>query len=153
MLLLAQSLPDSQTMLAEIRALRLDLRNTAATIQRVQIVMYRLQAQAMSLERATGRVDMARGQCKAAQDGQKFAAAQIEELKRESSQNGADQKGLELRISQFQATLEVSVSQAQQCLGEQADAEAQLRVEQGKMSELESQLEQLDRVLAGEARK
>jgi hypothetical protein len=43
--------------------------------------------------------------------------------------------------------------QAQQCQGEQADAEAQFRLEQAKMSELENQLEQLDRVLAGEGKK
>jgi hypothetical protein len=60
MLLLAMNqdaLPDSpmaQTMLAEIRALRMDLKNTAAIIQRVQIVMYRLQVQSASLDRASG---------------------------------------------------------------------------------------------------
>jgi chromosome segregation ATPase len=148
-----EALPDSQTVLPEIRALRLDLRNTAATIQGVQIVMYRLQAQAMSLERATGRLDMARGQCKAAQDGQKFAAAQIESMKKQNAQNGDKQKNIQQMISQLQANTEIWATQAQTCQGEQADAEAQFRVEQAKMSELENQLEQLDQALAGQGKK
>jgi chromosome segregation ATPase len=150
------ALPDSQmaqTVLTEIRALRLDLRNTAATIQRVQIVMYRFQAQAANLERATGRLDVARGQCKQAEEQQKAAAVQIEEMKKQSGQNGDEQKNIQQIILQLRANTEIWVTQAQTCQGEQADAEAQFRVEQAKMSELENQLEQLDRVLADQGRK
>ncbi|HVO98052.1 MAG TPA: hypothetical protein VMT15_08290 [Bryobacteraceae bacterium] len=148
-------MPDqaADSLIAEIRALRLDLRDTAAAIQRVQIVMYRLQAQWAFVEKATGRLDMARTQCKQAEDGQKIAAFQIEKLKKQSLQNGGDQKNIEQMITQFQATMEIAANQAQQCLGEQADAEAQFRLEQAKMSDLENQLEQMDRVLAGIGRK
>lgn len=141
-----EALPDS--LVAEIHALRMELQNTAATIQRVQIVMYRLQAQGYSLEKATGRLDMARGTCKQAQDQQKFTATQIEQMKKQSSQSGPEQKNAEQMSFQFQAQMEMWVSQAQQCQGEQADAESQFRLEQAKMSELENQLDQLDRVLA-----
>jgi chromosome segregation ATPase len=144
---------DTDSLISEIRALRFDLQNTAATIQRVQIVMYRLQAQGASVERATGRLDMARGQCKQAQEQQKMVGAQIEQFKKQSPQSGVEQKNVEQVISQFQATMEVWVSQAQQCQGEQAEAEAQFRMEQAKMSELENQLEQLDQILAGRGRK
>jgi hypothetical protein len=137
------------SLLAEIHALREDLRSTTAAMQRVQIVVYRLQAQAVLLEKAAGRVEMARGVCKQAEDGQKTAAAQIEEMKKQSLQNAVDQKMIEQVILQFQANMEASARQAQECLGERADAEAQFRLEQAKMGELENQLEQLDRVLAG----
>ncbi len=147
MLLLALS-NDQDSLIAEIHALRMELQNTAATIQRVQIVMYRLQAQSYSLEKATGRLDMARGQCKQAQDQQKFTVTQIEQMKKQGSQNGPEQRNVEEAISRLQAQMEMWVSQAQQCQGEQADAENQFRLEQAKMSELEGQLEQLDRVLA-----
>jgi chromosome segregation ATPase len=144
---------DAQTMLEEIRALRLDLRNTAATIQRVQIMMYRLQAQSALLWKATERLEMARGQCKQAQEQQKSTAVQIEQMRKQGSQTGVDPKNIEQVIFQLQANTEMWASQAQQCQGEQADAEAQFRVEQAKMNELENQLEQLDRVLAGYGRK
>ncbi|HTB10619.1 MAG TPA: hypothetical protein VK752_03565 [Bryobacteraceae bacterium] len=139
----------ADSLLAEIHALREDLRSTSAAMQRVQIVLYRLQMQAFLVEKATGRLDMARAQCSAAESGQKGAAAQIEEMKKQSSQSGVDQKVIEQKISQFQTIMEASARQAQECLAEQADAEAQFRLEQGKMSELEGQLERLDRVLAG----
>jgi hypothetical protein len=64
-----------------------------------------------------------------------------------------EQKAIEQMIFQFQATMEMWATQAQQCQGEQADAEAQFRLEQAKMGELENQLEQLDQVLAGHGRK
>jgi chromosome segregation ATPase len=148
--------PDSQmeqTLLSEIRALRLDLRNTAATIQRVQIVMYRLQAQAALVDKAEQRLDQARGQCKLAQDQQKFTATQIEQVRKQNANNAADQKAAEQMISQLQAAMETWVGQAQQCQVEQVDAETQFRAEQAKMTALEDQLVQLDQVLAGHDRK
>ncbi len=148
--------PDSQmaeTVLSEIRALRLDLRNVAATIQRVQIAMYRLQAQDAVVDKVTQRVEMARGVCKQAQEQQKATAAQLELIKKQSSQNGVDQKQIEQEIAMLQGTLEVWNGQSQQCQVDQVDAEGQFRVEQAKRSELENQLEQLDRILAGQERK
>jgi hypothetical protein len=147
--------PDSQmaqTLLTEIRALRLDLRDTAATMQRVQIVMYRLQAQAALVDKAEQRLDQARGQCKQAQEQQKFTATQIEQVRKQNA-NAADQRAAEQIISQLQAAMETGAGQAQQCQVEQIDAEIQFRTEQAKMSALEDQLVQLDQVLAGHDRK
>ena len=59
--------PDSQmtlALLAEIRQLRLDLQGAAATIQRVQIGMYRLSTQSAQLERAKERREQAHNTCK-----------------------------------------------------------------------------------------
>jgi hypothetical protein len=150
------ALPDSQmaqTLLTEIRALRLDLRNTAATVQRVQTVMYRLQAQAALMDKAEQRLDQAREQCKLAQDQQKFTATQIEQVRKQNANNAADQKAAEQMISQFQAAMETWAGQAQQCQVEQVDAETQFRAEQAKMTALEDQLAQLDQVLAAIDRK
>ena len=139
----------AETVLTEIRALRLDLRNVAATIQRVQIVMYRLQAQDAVVDKITQRLDTARVVCKQAQEQQKAVAAQIELIKKQSAQNGVDQKQIEQEIAGLQSTLEMWNSQLQQGQVDQVDAEAQFRLEQAKRSELENQLEQLDRILAG----
>jgi hypothetical protein len=145
----AQAVPDAQTMLTEIRALRLDLRNTAVIMQRAQIAMYRLQAQAAFVEKATQRLDMARGQCKQLQEQQKFAAAQMERMKKQGPQNGVDPKQAEQMMFGLQAGMDAWAEQMQQCQAEQMEAESQFRMEQGKMVELEQQLARLDQVLAG----
>jgi len=96
-------LPDSQatlSVLTEIRQLRHDLQTTAATIQRVQIVMYRLQAEAALMD-ATQRLDQARGGCTQGQMQRKRLAAQIEqaETRKRNAQNPSDQKAAEEMLS------------------------------------------------------
>ena len=138
----------AQTLLTEIRTLRQDLRNTAATIQRVQILMYRIQVQAALADKAEQRLELARNQCKAAQDQQKSVSAEIEQLRKQNANNAAGEKVTETAISQLQAQMETWTGQAQQCQVEQIDAETHFRAEQAKMTALEEQLTQLDRVLA-----
>jgi len=140
--------PMALTLLTEIRTLRLDLRNTAATIQRVQILMHRIQVQAALADKAEQRLELARNQCKAANDQQRSVSAEIEQLRKQNADNAADQKVTERTISQLQAQMETWTGQAQQCQVEQIDAETQFRAEQAKMTALEEQLTQLDRVLA-----
>jgi len=63
--------PDSQltqAVLSEVRQLRQDLQSTAAIIQRVQIVVYRIQAQEGQLVRAMQRLETARNICKRERD-------------------------------------------------------------------------------------
>jgi hypothetical protein len=146
-------LPDSQatqSVLTEIRQLRHDLQTAAATIQRVQIVMYRLQAGAALMHRATQRLDQARGGCTQGQMQRKRLAAQIEqaETRKRNAQNPSDQKAAEEMLSNLKASDEMWASQEQECLIEQTEAETQFRAEQAKMNELQAQLDKLDRLLA-----
>ncbi len=83
--------PLSQAVLTEIRTLRQDLRNAAATTQRVEILMFRLQMQAALADKAEQRLELARNQCKAAQDQQKFVGTQIEQLRKQNANDAADQ--------------------------------------------------------------
>ncbi|HTS50116.1 MAG TPA: hypothetical protein VMH05_19355 [Bryobacteraceae bacterium] len=147
----SQDLQIARTLVTELRELRQDLRNTAASIQRVQIVMYRLQAQATLVDKAAQRFDQARGECKAAEIQKTFTATQIEraEARKRNSQNASEQKAAEDLISGLQSSIQELAEQAQRCQVDQTDAENQLRTEQSKMSELESQLEKLDQSLAG----
>src|SRR5215475_3861790 len=74
--------PDSsamQNMLLEVHQLRQDLQIIAATIQRVQIVMYRLQAESAAVDRVTQRLDSARNECNAMQSQRKMRISQIEQ--------------------------------------------------------------------------
>jgi chromosome segregation ATPase len=145
----------TQPMVTEIRELRQDLRNVAATIQRVQIIMYRLQAQSALVDKASQRLDQARSECKQAQMQQKLVASQIEraETRKRNSQTGAAEQSAEQLIANLQSSLEMLMGQAQQCQPEEIDAENQFRAEQAKMNELHNQLDQLDQVLAEQSRK
>jgi len=82
----------TQSLLAEIRQLRQDLQATAATIQRVQLVMFRMQAEASLLSRATERLDNARSRCEQAQMQRKMLTAEVEsaEYRQRNSQNPSD---------------------------------------------------------------
>lgn len=141
----------TQTVIAEIRQLRNDLQTTAATIQRVQIVMYRLQSQSVALDRASQRLEQARGACSQAQSQQKMLAGQVErvEAQKGRAQNPAEQKSLEEVLANMKSSIEMWTGEEQQCQVERSQAEGQFRAEQARMSELQEQLEKLDKLLAG----
>lgn len=144
----------TQSLLVEVRQLRNDLHSAAATIQRVQIVMYRLQSEASVLDRATQRLDQARATCSQAEMQRKMFKSRIEEAEAaQGSQNPAEQKAAEQMLANLKSGLEMSADEEQQCQAERADAENQLRSEQAKMNDLEDQLDKLDKLLAGYASK
>jgi hypothetical protein len=145
----------TQTLLSEVRQLRSDLQSTAATIQRVQIVMYRLQSQSLALDRAMQRLEQARGACTNAEEQRKALAnelASTEEQARDS-RIPANQQASQNVLQRVKGALEMATRLEQECLAERSSAENQLRIEQAKMSDLETQLEKLDRMLAGYAQK
>jgi hypothetical protein len=151
----AQESQMTLALLAEIRQLRLDLQTAAATIQRVQIGMYRLQAQGAQFQRAKERLEQARGQCTGMQWQRKNLSTQVEQaeaLKR-NAQNSSDQQRAEQMFSQIRSETALLATQEQECQVEQADAEAQFRTEEGKMKDLQDRLETLDRVLASYGQK
>jgi chromosome segregation ATPase len=139
--------PMAQALLSEIRQLRNDLQMTAATIQRVQIVMYRLQSQASVLDRVTQRLDLARAGCTQTQEQRNMFAAQIQqtETRMRDGQSLSDHKSL----SSLKSSAEALTAEEQKCQLEVADAENQVRAEQAKMNDLQDHLDKLDRVLAG----
>ena len=150
--------PDSQmtlALLAEIRQLRVDMQTAAATIQRVQIGMFRLQIQGAQFARAKERLEQAGFACKQAQSQRQSTRAEIEqaEVSKRNAQNVADREAAEQRLSMLQRESEMWAKREQECQVEQADAEAQFRTEEGKMNELQDRLDRLDRVLASYGQK
>jgi hypothetical protein len=141
----------TQALLTEIRLLRQDLQTTAVTIQRVQIVMYRLQAQSVAMNRATQRLDEARRNCNQAQSQHKMMASEVErnEEKLRNTQNPTERKQLEDMVARIKSNLEMWTTQEQQCHTAEADADTQYRAERAKTTELEDQLDKLDKLLAG----
>jgi chromosome segregation ATPase len=143
-------LPTPQAMLAEIRQLRSDLQIAAAMIQRVNIVMFRLQTQAGVIDRLTQRIDQVHAQCEQAQSTQKMFAGQLEATQSESgsAQDARAQKNFERNVANIKSALMELTIEVPRCQAEQALAETELRGEQNKMNELQEQLEKLDKALA-----
>ncbi len=146
--------PVAQAMLAEIRQLRTDLQATAATIQRVQIVVYRLHFESVVLDRAAQRAQQAHGACNDAEAQQKPLAAQIEQAETQRrTEHAANREAFEAMLAGLKSAVEAANSESQECRVELVEAESQLRTEQGKMNDLEEQLDKLDRMLAGSGSK
>jgi chromosome segregation ATPase len=139
----------NQALLNEIRLLRQDLRTTAVTIQRAQIVMYRLQAQAQLVSRATQRLDEARNRCNAPQMDIRRVTTLLEqnEPKLLSLQDPIEKKRLEEVVTQLKANLAQLSTDEQNCHPREAEADSALRAEQAKMDGLQDQLDKLDKTL------
>ena len=141
----------TQALLTEIRQLRQDLQIAAATIQRVQIVMYRLQAQTAVMNPVTSRLDDARNRCTTAQNQTKMLTGEVQrgEERLRNSQNPTEQKQLQDQIGRMKSQIEMFTNDEQQCRMRESEADSNYRAERAKMAELEEQLEKLDKVLAG----
>jgi hypothetical protein len=144
----------TQALLTEVRQLRQDLQTTAATIQRVQLIMFRMQMVSGTLNRATQRVDDARNRCTYVQPQRKMLTVQIEqaENRQRTAQNPAEPRLAE-EVARLKGNLEMLAVQEQQCQTALIDAESQFRAEQAKMIEVQSQFDNLERALAEITRK
>jgi chromosome segregation ATPase len=138
--------PIAQAVLVEIRQLRNDPQTTAATIQRVQIVMYRLQSQASVPDHVTQRLDQARAACDQAETQRNMFTTRVEqaEAAMRNPQNGANRAVQEEMLSNLKSSVEALAAEEQQCQLERAEAENQLRAEQAKMDDLQDRLDKLD---------
>lgn len=144
--------PDTQTLQAlvtEIRQLRLDLQSTTVAAQRVQIALFRLQAQNAAVTRATSRLDEIRSNLAAKGSDQRaisFELQHAEETQR-SSQDTKERKVAEERIPQIKAALERVTADVQRYQAREAEADTQLRAEQAKLGELQNLIDRLDKLL------
>ncbi|HXA48653.1 MAG TPA: hypothetical protein VNV86_00045 [Candidatus Acidoferrum sp.] len=148
----------TQALLTEVRQLRQDLQTTAATIQRVQLIMFRMQMVSGTLNRATQRVDDARNRCNYVQPQRKMLTVQIEqaENRQKTAQNPAGPRLAE-EVARLKGNLEMLAVQEQQCQTALIDAEKPVPrrtgQEQAKMIEVQSQFDNLERALAEITRK
>ena len=142
---------DSQTLqsiLAELRQLRQQLAATTLTTQRIQIVLYRLQAQEAAVSRLSQRLDDARSELAQLQVEGKTLAADIkrqEEFVDRAETSPADRKALESVLPQSKARLEAVQTQEQQEQAKEAEIREQLRLEQAKLDSLQEDLSRLEK--------
>ena len=141
----------TQTLINELRQLRQDLQVTAAVVQRAQILMYRLQVETGILQRAQQRLDNARNTCTQSQSQLKNLAMQIEQMEARlrAAQNPTEQKTVEDSLNRLKSTQALYASMEQQCRPQEIDAQNQTQAAQARVDDFQSQLDRLDKALAG----
>jgi chromosome segregation ATPase len=150
--------PDTQALQAlvtEIRQLRQDLQATNIVTQRVQIVLYRLQIQTALVTGAASRLDDVRTSHGKAQSELKRVSVYIPQVEEEvkSAQDPAQRKAKEDSLTQVKANLEHIRADEQRLQSREIDAETQFRAEQNKLTDLQDQLDRLDKLLDSLSRK
>jgi chromosome segregation ATPase len=138
-----------QALLNEVHQLRLDLQTTAVTMQRVQIVLYRLQSQTSLVTRTASQLDQAKSQLGFNQTQKKSMTAQVQQLEESlrNTQDPMERKRLQEVLPQMKMNLERVTAEEQRFQSMQIDAETQWRAEQNKLADLQDQLDRLDKVL------
>jgi hypothetical protein len=111
----------TQAVLSEIRQLRQDLQTTAAIIERVQIVVYRIQTQESLLERAMQRLETARNVCKGSEMQRQHFTTQIQrtEAAKRNAQNTSDRQAAEEMLANLKSSAEMFASEASDCQRDQ----------------------------------
>jgi chromosome segregation ATPase len=157
---LAQTTPPSDTpalqaLLNEVHQLRTDIQNVAVTMQRVQIVLYRLQSQTALATRATTQLDTVRQQVGFNQSEKRNVGMRIQQMEEtiRNTQNPQERKNLEDALPLQKMQLERLTSEEQRLQAHLIDVEGQNRAEQGRLTDLQDQLDRLDKVLDSFARK
>ncbi len=148
---------DSQTLqslLAEVRQLRQDLRNANAAAQRAQILIYRLSAQETATAHVSQRLDDAKERLAQMDVERKRSTAQVKQYEdmRERIESPQERKQFDEVLSQLKGQIEASVLQEQELQSKQTELEEQLRTEQAKLGRLQDELDRLDRMLEDSSR-
>jgi hypothetical protein len=142
-----------QALLSEVRALRQELRASLNRTQSMQILLARFQVQEGVVTKASDRLNESRQKVFDTHVHQKELAVEAKRL--EDALNSAEtpqqQADLQEKIKQVKSDLEVAGNIAQQQQTTEIQAEQQLRDEQDKLGALESQLDELIRVMGSPA--
>ena len=144
---------DSRTLvsiLEELHKLREDLQTTSAASQRSQILLYRVRLEMDAVERLNQRLEQAHRQVAAA----KNELNHFLELKKrdedalDATSDAVRRKELEDDQAMVSNRLEQIKDNLPDAESREAAISGDLRIEQGKLAELEEQLDRLDKQLA-----
>jgi chromosome segregation ATPase len=142
---------DSQTLqalLAEVRQLRQELRITSVAAQRAQILIYRVQAQQTVVTRLTQRVDNDRSRLTQNQSEQKRLTSVIKRLEEQrDTQSDTERKRTEEQLAQMKIRLEQLNAEEQESQPRKIELEEELRLEQTKLTQLQEELDRIDKTL------
>jgi hypothetical protein len=149
--------PDTKTLLSileEVRQLRQEIHTTAATVQRAQILIYRLRIQMDVVARTTERLEQARNQLAQIKYQRTQLTEQIKNQQEalERTQDADVRRGIELSLERARNWLEQCTAGEPEAQSKEAEYSSQLRLEQEKLDDLQGQLDRLDKKLEGPAR-
>jgi len=137
--------PTIQTLIQEVRQLRMAIEKSSTIVPRVQITLARFQTQQGIVERLEHELRGLQGAV-AAQSATRTRFAteidRLEQLKLRTDEPAARKK-IESDASSLKQELEQQTIREQQTRTQEADLTSQLRSEQAKLSELANQLDQL----------
>src|SRR4051794_18692481 len=107
--------PALKALLEEVHQLRVDLQSTAVTMQRVQIVLYRLQSQTAMITRAASKLEGARGQLTYNQSEKRNVMVRLQQMEDglRNTQNPVERKNLEDASPQMKARMESLAAEEQ----------------------------------------
>ena len=148
--------PSLQALVAEIHQLRQELQTTTIAGQRVQIALFRLQAQTATVARASARWEEAHGKVLMAQSNEKGLTGKLQRTE-EAIRNSQDPREREAATTQvlpeLKAAVEREAAEEQRWAVVETEAASQLRAEQAKLDDLQALLDKLDKILDSYSRK
>jgi len=144
--------PDSRTLQAildEIHTLRQDLQTTSRTVQRAEILLYRVRFQLDVVERVSQRLEFARLRVAEARNEQNHFVGEKKraEDQLEQTQDPVKRKDFEQEVAAVQSHLEQIKDNEPDAEAREAAISNDLRNEQAKLAELQDQLDRLDKKL------
>jgi chromosome segregation ATPase len=145
-----QPAPLQTELLAEVRLLRQSIEALAGTNARVQIVFGRLQLQEQRTATAARRLDdLRRGLAAISMRAAEMAdsAKALEAYAADSSKRPEDIERAGQELTAVRRELSRIEAERTRLMGEEAEAAATLNLEQGRWSDLNRQLEELERLL------
>ena len=138
-----------QSILDEVRQLRQDIHMTAATVQRAQILIYRLRIQMDAVTRATERLEQTREQLTQIKFQRNQANEQLrnQEEMLEHEQDAKARERIRNMMERTKNWIEQSSAGEPEAQAKEIEYSNQLRLEQEKLDDLQGQLDRLDKKL------
>ncbi len=137
-------------LLTEVRALRIAMERSATVGARIQLLVARVQLQEQRIAELSRRAAAVRDELSKIDSGVVGLSAQLKQMEKalESGSGVDDRKDLEAMIEQLKAQLAVPNKRRQDLLDEESLLSQQMAADQGRWSDVNSQLDDLERSLA-----
>jgi predicted nucleic acid-binding Zn-ribbon protein len=139
-------------LLTEVRGLRQAMEQMAAAGPRVQLALGRLQLQEQRLNTMIRRLEGVRDSAAGAEQGVSRIQAEVARMQEnvkaaEARGDDGDARGFTYEMGQMKRQLALAQQELQRWQGEEAQLQQQIGTEQGRWSEINRTLEELERAL------
>ncbi len=145
--------PVLEQLVTEVRQLRLALERTSAINSRLQITLQRIQLQQNQVNRISAQLETLRNDVVRSETDQSQAASNLTDLESriEQEQNPNTQKTLQSEQKYMKALVEQKSRVIQEQRVKEGELASSLQTEQGKLGELQTRLDALDKLIESPA--